>query len=71
MTDQEIKPYVGKPVRATLADGRVVAGVLSAGDDHGHGHRHYEIVSDAVREGGQPTREVIHGGDHIATIDDA
>jgi hypothetical protein len=71
MTDQEIQPYIGKPVRATLADGRVLAGVLRASDDHGHGHQHYAIVSDAIREGGQPVREVIHGGDQIATIDDA
>lgn len=71
MTDQEIRPYVGKAVRVTLADRRVLAGVLHATDDHGHGHQHYAIVSDAVREGGQPVREVIHGGDQIATIEDA
>jgi hypothetical protein len=71
MTDQEIQPYVGKPVRVTLADGRILAGVLSAGDDHGHGHRHYAVSSDAIREGGHPSREMIHGGDQIATIEDA
>jgi hypothetical protein len=71
MTDKEIQPFVGKPVRATLADGRVLAGVLHAGDDHGHGHRHYVIASDPIREGGQPVRELIHGGDQIATIEDA
>lgn len=71
MTDQEIHPFLGKAVRVTLADRRVLAGVLHAGDDHGHGHRHYEVVSDAIREGGEPTREMIHGGDQIATIEDA
>jgi hypothetical protein len=71
MTDEEIQAYIGKPVRATLADGRIIAGVLRASDDHGHGHKHYAIVSDAIREGGQPVREVIHGGDQIATIEDA
>jgi hypothetical protein len=71
MTDEEISPYVGKPVRVSLADGRILAGVLEAGDDHGHGHVHYAVVSDAIREGGQPVTAVIHGGDQIATIDDA
>ena len=71
MTDQEIKPYLGKAVRVTLADRRVLAGVLHASDESGHGHRHYAIVSDAIREGGHAAREVIHGGDQIATIEDA
>ncbi len=71
MTDQEINPFLGKAVRVTLADGRVLAGVLHASDDSGHGHRHYAIVSDAIREGGHAAREVIHGGDQIATIEDA
>jgi hypothetical protein len=71
MTDQEIEPYLGKPVRVTLADRRVLAGVLRASEDHGHGHRHYAVISDAIREGSPPVREVIHGGDQIATIEDA
>jgi len=28
MTDDEVKPYVGKPIRLTLDDGRVLAGTL-------------------------------------------
>ena len=71
MTDQEIKPYLGKAVRVTLADRRVLAGVLYASDESGHGHPHYAILSDAIREGGHVAREVIHGGDQIATIEDA
>ena len=71
MTDQEIQPYVGKPVRVTLADGRVIAGVLRSSEDHGHGHKHYAIVSDPIREGEPPVREVVHGGDQIVTIEDA
>lgn len=71
MTDQEVHPYVGKPVRVTLADGRVLAGVLRASDDHGHGHRHYAVFSGPLREGEAPVRELIHGSDQIATIDDA
>ena len=71
MTDQEIEPYIGKAVRVTLADRRVLAGVLHASSESGHGHRHYAIVSDAIREGGHAERELIHGGDQIATIEDA
>ncbi len=71
MTDQEIQPYLGKPVRVTLADQRVLAGVLLGSDDHGHGHVHYAVVSDPIREGEQPARQLIHGGDQIATIEDA
>jgi hypothetical protein len=71
MTDQEIQPYIDKPVRVTLADRRVLAGVLRATDDHGHGHRHYAIVSDPLRAGQHDVKEVIHGGDQIVTIEDA
>jgi len=71
MTDQEIKPFVGKPARVTLADGRILAGVLRASDDHGHGHTHYAVFSGAVREGEPPVRELIHGGDQITNIEDA
>lgn len=71
MTDQEVKPYVGKPVRLSLADGRVLAGTLHAEDAHGHGHTHYTIVSHAVKQGGQPAREMLHGADIITEIADA
>ncbi len=71
MTDEELRPYVGKPVRATLADGRVLAGTLHADADAGHGHTHYAVVSDPVREGGQKLREVLHGADVVTSIDDA
>jgi hypothetical protein len=71
MTDAEIEPSVGKAVRLTLADGRILAGVLEAEHGGGHGHRHYAIVSGAVREGGQPARVLIHGAEQIAMIEDA
>jgi len=71
MTDSEVHAFVGKPVRVTLADGRVVAGTLHADDSHGHGHAHYAIVSDPVREGGAPAREILHGADIITDIEDA
>jgi small nuclear ribonucleoprotein (snRNP)-like protein len=71
MTDDEVRPYVGKPVRITLDDGRVLAGTLHADDGHGHGHMHYALVSDPVREGGEKVTEVVHGAGRITTIDDA
>lgn len=71
MTDQEVKPYLGKPVRLTLADGRVFAGTLHAEDAHGHGHTHYTIVSDPVAKGGEKVTEMLHGADIITTIEDA
>jgi hypothetical protein len=71
MTDAEVSPFVGKPVRLTLADGRVIAGTLHADDAHGHGHVHYAVVSDPIAEGGTPVSEVLHGADIITQIDDA
>jgi len=71
MTDDEVRPWVGKPVRITLDDGRVLAGTLHADDSHGHGHSHYAVVSDAVIEGGEKVTEVIHGAERITVIEDA
>jgi len=69
MTDQEVHPFVGKPVRVTLADGRILAGTLHA--DDAHGHAHYAVVSDPVAAGGSKATEVIHGADIITNIEDA
>jgi hypothetical protein len=71
MTDTEVRPWVGKPVRATLADGRIIAGTLHADDAHGHGHTHYVIASDPVRSGEREVREVIHGAASFVEISDA
>jgi hypothetical protein len=71
MTEEEVQPYLGKPVRVTLDDGRVLAGTLHGDDSHGHGHTHYAVVSDPVREGGEKVTEVIHGAQRITVIDDA
>ena len=71
MTDDEVKPWIGKPVRVTLADGRVIAGTLHSDDGHGHGHQHYAIVSDPVVEDEGPVTEIIHGAGPITTIEDA
>ena len=71
MTVDEVKPYIGKAVRMTMADGTILAGTLHAEGDHGHGHVHYAIVSDPVQKGGEKVVEMIHGADHITTIEDA
>ncbi len=73
MTDSEVRPWLGKPIRATLADGRVIAGTLHADDAHGHGHGHvhYVVVSDAIRAGEREVREQIHGAESFVEITDA
>jgi hypothetical protein len=71
MTDDEVRPHVGRPVRITLDDGKVLAGTLHAEGNHGHGHSHYAVVSDPVREGGEKVVEMIHGAERITTIEDA
>ncbi len=71
MTDQEVHPYIGKAVRVTLADGRILAGTLHLDDGHGHGHAHYAVVSDPIQKGGEKVMEMIHGASPIAQIEDA
>jgi hypothetical protein len=71
MTDAEIKPFIGKPIRLILADGRVLAGTLHSHGDEGHGHVHYAVVSDPIKKGGEPVVEMLHGGDQITEISDA
>jgi len=71
MTDLEVKPYLGKPVRVHLADGRLLAGTLHADDAHGHGHVHYAVVSDPIVKGGEKVTEVLHGAAQITEIEDA
>jgi hypothetical protein len=71
MTDAEVKPWVGKPIRLTLDDGQVLAGTLHADDAHGHGHHHYSVVSSPVRSGGEKASVMIHGAERITQIEDA
>ncbi|MFN2448737.1 MAG: hypothetical protein ABR508_02950 [Candidatus Baltobacteraceae bacterium] len=71
MSEEEVAPFVGKPVRLTLADGRVLAGTLHADEGTGHGHMHYIVASAAVEEGGKPATEVLHGASNITDIADA
>ena len=71
MTDDEVRPWAGKAVRITLDDGRVLAGTLHVDDGHGHGHTHYAVVSDPVKEGDKNVSEVVHGASRITVIEDA
>ena len=71
MTEAEVAPFVGKPVRVTLADARVLAGTLHAEHGHGHGHTHYAVVSDPIKRGEPRVRELIHGSDQITQIENA
>ena len=71
MTDEEVRPWVGKPVRLTLDDGRVLAGTLRSENGHGHGHAHYAVVSDPIRQGQDQVAEMIHGAERINEIEDA
>ena len=71
MTTDEVQPYIGKAVRVTLADGTILAGTLHMDDAHGHGHVHYAVVSDPIKDGGEKVVEMIHGPDVITQIEDA
>jgi hypothetical protein len=71
MNDDEVKAWIGKAVRVTLANKRVLAGVLHALGDEGHGHRHYLVVSDPIQQGGEKKKELIHGALLITDIEDA
>jgi hypothetical protein len=71
MTDNEVQPWIGKPVRVTLTDASIVAGTLHGGDDHGHGHKHYTVVSDPIKKGDDKVNVLIHGAELITDIEDA
>jgi hypothetical protein len=44
---------------------------LHSDDAHGHGHNHYAVVSDPIQKGGSPVREIVHGAEQIAQIENA
>lgn len=71
MTDDEVTPFLGKPIRATLADGKIFAGVLERDSAHSHGHAHYVISSSPLRSGQGDVHEVIHGAELFTDIEDA
>ncbi len=71
MIDSELTPFVGKPIRATLSDGRVLAGTLHIDDAGSLTDRRYAIVSSPIAEGDSPTVEPIERASLIASVDDA
>lgn len=71
MTDDEVKLWIGKPVRVTLTDASIVAGTLHGDDGHGHGHTHYTVVSDPIKKGDDKVSVLIHGAALITNIEDA
>lgn len=71
MTEDEVKAWNGKAVRATMIDGSVFAGTLHVDIGHGHSHPHYTIVSNPIQEGGMPIKKIIHGPEAITEILDA
>jgi putative oxidoreductase len=69
MTEEEVRPYVGKPVRITLDDGCVLTGTLYA---HGaDGHTHYAAISDPGRGESPKVAETIHAAERISLIEEA
>ena len=65
MTEAEIKPYLNKTVRATLADGRVLVGKLETG----HNHFAY-VLSTAPVDIGEHLHEHIQSAAQITEIED-
>ncbi len=71
MTDDEVQQWIGKPVRVTLTDASIIAGTLHGEDSHGHGHKHYTVVSDPIKKGDDKVKQLIHGAALITDIEDA
>ncbi len=67
MITKEVEPFVGKTVRVTLADTRVLAGTLRTDRRYGR----YTITSDTIEKGGEPIRETIQSAAQITDIEDA
>ena len=65
MTESEIRPWLDRWVRVTLADGRLLAGKLTQQD------RHYKIMTPAPDKREKDTVETIQSGDQITTIEAA
>jgi len=65
MTESEIRPWLERWVRVTLADGRIFAGKL------GHQGTHYTVTTPAPDKRERDVVEKIHSGDQITTIEAA
>jgi hypothetical protein len=71
MTNEEVLPWLGKPVRVTLTDATLLAGTLHAEDGEDHGHVHFKVVSAPLRQGAEKVSVLIHGAALITNIEDA
>jgi hypothetical protein len=71
MTDHEVKPFVGRAVRVTLADGRILAGTLHREADTVASSDAYLVVSDPIEADGETVQERIDAADRITQIEDA
>ncbi|MGH7716626.1 MAG: hypothetical protein ACREML_11590 [Vulcanimicrobiaceae bacterium] len=65
MTETEIRPWLEKYVRVTLADGRIFAGRLT------ESNKHYNLTTPAPDKREHDTVEAIQSGAQIVTIEDA
>ncbi len=65
MTHEEVLPYINKPVRITLDDGKILAGRLA------HAGKSYTVVSSPLRAGEAEVQETISSSTRITTIEDA
>ncbi|MGA3037611.1 MAG: hypothetical protein ABSE64_09015 [Vulcanimicrobiaceae bacterium] len=65
MTETEIRPWLQRYVRVTLADGRIFAGRLTESKPH------YKVTTPAPDKREHETVETIQSGDQIVTIEDA
>jgi hypothetical protein len=71
MTDHEVRPFVGRPVRVSLADGTILAGTLHRQADTDADSPAYLVVSDPLSESGEPVQARIERADLITQIEDA
>ena len=71
MTDHEVNPFVGRAVRVTLADGRILAGTLHREADTVASSAAYLVVSDPIQQGGETIQARIDQADRITQIEDA
>jgi hypothetical protein len=71
MTDHEVKPFVGRAVRVTLADGRILAGTLHRQADTEAASPAYLVVSDPLSAGSDRVQERIESAELMTQVEDA
>ena len=71
MTDHEVKPFVGRAVRVTLADGRILAGTLHRQADTAASSPAYLVVSDPLSADGNRVQVRIESAELMTQVEDA